>query len=482
MSAVLHNQTLFRSLISCLKSNFTDGFDSSLSTSSSAGVSSQANSLYTPGSRKRSQSFDKVGSDVVSNKSFKSAHGYSPNVGKRVQGFATKPQMNIKVVVATILYVALEPLDHWPVPLVEVYAEDCFGPRLWVDDPSCRVFVQNLSLIHRSSANCAEPSEKLQADALKVAEFYRKEKLKNTNNPKLPEPPRMSPTTSMNDVLATKRSTFLGSESSKLIDYSSTPKAKKPLKEKMPGRSFTRSKDDGDTSDSGDEEEVAITTSLNKVTNNDDSSSGEDEEICAMNQQSLNAQREASSVAMDNIPDESLLSDEPPPPGIKLTYPLQQQKLNFSRVRQRYFGQNLEFSYLALSEKLNERLDIKSKHNSGLLQCLPYFTSIPCVRTVITANLEKWLQSPALSGLARTLFSNTVNNMKNVDPPLSADLDSLDNILRMRLKANQLNAHVENVTAVATKIPTLAVTKHIYGHILREILVTMDSHDSACNA
>jgi len=238
------------------------------------------------------------------------------------------------------------------------------------------------------------------------------------------------------------------------------------------------SKNDGDTSDSGDEEEVAITTSLKKGTDHDDSSSGEDEEMCVMDQQSLNAQREASSIARDNTVDESLLSDELPPPGIKLTYPLQQQRVNFSKIRQRYFGQNLEFSYLAVSEKLNERLDIKSKHNSGLLHCLPHFTSIPIVRTLITANLEKWLQSPALSGLARTLFSNTVNNMKNVDPPLSADLASLDNILRMRLKANQLNAHVENVTAVATKIPTLAVTKHIYGHILREILVTMDTHDS----
>merc|ERR1712183_157443 len=90
MSAVLHDQVLFRSLILCLKSNSTDGFDSSLSPSYSAGSSSQVNSLYTPGSRKRSISFDKVGSDVVSNKSFKSAHGHSPIVGKRTHAYSTK--------------------------------------------------------------------------------------------------------------------------------------------------------------------------------------------------------------------------------------------------------------------------------------------------------------------------------------------------------------------------------------------------------
>jgi integrator complex subunit 1 len=491
MTAVLHNQSLFKSLILCLKSNFTDEFESS-STSSSSTSSSQVNALYTSGSRKRGLSFDKaVGSEVVSNKSLKSVHGQSPMVGKRAQSYATKPQMHIKVVAATILYVAMEPLDHWPMPLVEVYAEDCFGPRMWVDDPACRPLVQNLSLIHRDDDNICENSTKLEADGSKVAEFYRneKEKLKNNFYPQqgsmassLSCTPRTSPAPSIGDISARKRSESMGSESSKGVSYSPASKIKNSLQAKTLATSFMRSKNDGDTSDSGDEEEVAIAaSSFSKPSNGDDgssSSSGEDEEICVMNRRSLDAQREMSSNALQSAADESLSPSEPPPPGIKLTYPLQQQKLNFSRVRQRYFGQNLELSYLAVSEKLRERLDTKSKQNSGLLQCLPYFASIPRVRAIITANLEKWLQSPALSGLARALFSKTVNNMKNVDPPLPADLEALDNILRMRLKANQLNAHVGNVTAVATKIPTLAVTTHIYGHILREILVTMDSHDS----
>ena len=479
MTAVLHNQSLFRSLVSCLKSNSSDGFESSAISSTSA---SQANSFYIPG-RKRGLSFDnkgKVSSDGTSNKSLKSVHGQSAMAGKRMQNVtAMKPQMNIKIVAATILYVAMEPLDHWPVPLVEAYAEDCFGPRTWVDHPACRLLVQNLSLIHREDNESdqkfiQENASTLEADGLKVAEFYRTQNRLRS--------PRSTPTpTSMGDVLGRKRSFSTGSESSRAARLSPISRSKSTLQAKATARSFMSKKNDGDTSDSGDEEEVAITTSLNKASHKDDdgssSSSGEDEEMCVMNQRSLDAQNEMASNALQSgATDES---SEPPPPSIKLTYPLQQQALNFSRVRQRYFGQNLKLSYLAVSEKLNERLDIKSKQNSGLLHCLPYFISIPSVRTIATANLEKWLQSPALSGLARTLFSKTVNNMKNVDPPLPEDLEALDNILRMRLKANQLNAHIGNITAVATKIPTLAVTKHIYGHILREILVTMDAHDSS---
>lgn len=482
MTAVLHNQSLFNSLISCLKANSADGFESS-ATSSSSTSASQANSFYIPG-RKRGLSFDTKGfvsSEVGPNKSLKSIHAQSPMVGKRAPNNATKPQMNIKVVAATILFVAFEPLDHWPVPLVEVYAEDCFGPRTWVDHPGCRLLVQNLSLIHRDDNSCGdihENPEKLEADGLKVAEFYSNQASRTSP---VPHSARSSPLPPMGDIIGRKRSISTGSESSRTGRLSPTSKSISLKQAKTTAKSFMRSKNDGDESDSGDEEEVAITTSLSKVSKGDDgssSSSGEDEEICVMNQKTIAAQREMSSNAMDSAADESLNSSDPPPPSIKLTYPLQQQKLNFSRLRQRYFGQNLELSYLAMSEKLKERLDIKSKQNSGLLHCLPYFISIPSIRTITTANLEKWLQSPALSGLARTLFSKTVNSMKNVDPPLPEDLEALDNILRMRLKANQLNAHVENVTAVATKIPTLAVTKHIYGHILREILVTMDSIDS----
>jgi hypothetical protein len=42
----------------------------------------------------------------------------------------------------------------------------------------------------------------------------------------------------------------------------------------------------------------------------------------------------------------------------------------------------------------------------------------------------------------------------------------------------QLNAHIENVTAIATRIPTAAVSHHIYIHLLREVLLTMETADA----
>ena len=56
------------------------------------------------------------------------------------------------------------------------------------------------------------------------------------------------------------------------------------------------------------------------------------------------------------------------------------------------------------------------------------------------SGLERWLQSPALSGLARNLFSLIVKNMKNNYPPLQDDIDTIDSILAMKLKVNQVSS------------------------------------------
>ena len=119
-------------------------------------------------------------------------------------------------------------------------------------------------------------------------------------------------------------------------------------------------------------------------------------------------------------------------------YPIRQRHLNLVRVRQRFFGANREYAQKLVSSSLSSRLDVKTKQNSGLLQSLPSFTAIPGIRSLIARNLEKWLQSPALAGLARTLFSCTVNEMKNVDPPLEEDIKAIDSMLSMKLKANQV--------------------------------------------
>ena len=100
------------------------------------------------------------------------------------------PTVNIQVVAATILYLAFSHLDHWPVQLVKAYAEDCFGPRSWVDNESCKLLVDNLRLLHKPTmekkqdegdadvddhemedASCLEDAEKVSNAYGKLQEF-----------------------------------------------------------------------------------------------------------------------------------------------------------------------------------------------------------------------------------------------------------------------------------------------------------------------
>lgn len=157
------------------------------------------------------------------------------------------------------------------------------------------------------------------------------------------------------------------------------------------------------------------------------------------------------------------------PRKFSILYPLQQlENINLERVRQRYFGANLEVARSLIASSLQERLDYKSKQNLALLQALPLFTTIPRVRSLVAANLSKWLQSPALASLARALFTATVNNIENADPPLLDDLSAIESILSMNVKANQMSTHIENITAIARRIPTNTVIQHIYSRLLSD--------------
>jgi integrator complex subunit 1 len=313
---------------------------------------------------------------------------------------------------ATVLLTALQYVDHWPVPLVYVYAVDAFGARSWVDDPDCSELVKILALVTDcSSSDQVEGSATTPQhtkDASAVAAAYRNFSLDSF----LEE----------NDRDGYARRPSLSSSSSvgpKSDDVSSS----KDRDEKHR---------DGGASSSGEEDDDTEKDVLISESNDDESK---------MNQSQT-----------DNA----------------IFYPVPPRHSKLARVRNRYLGDNLEAAHEAIVNALQERIDQKSKQNSGLLQALPMFTSIPKVRYLVTHNLEKWLQSPALAGLSRTLFAATVENMKNVDPPLSDDLQSIDHILAMKLKANQFAAHMENVTAIAKRIPTATVANHIYANILQQ--------------
>ena len=334
---------------------------------------------------------------------------------------------------ATILYTAFEHVDHWPVALVKAYAEDCFGPRSWVDEPACQLLVGNLALSHGGD-NASEDEEKA-SDALMVAEFYRRQES--------PDGPALN----QDSPVRQRRQSNMSSISSQ-ISLTAPPLTARPRATSIGSVDILKpteavmsaSNGEGHDSDSGDDEEVDISPKVERKSEEDDgssSSSGEEDEEVVVPSKSFDEEDAPRSSLSSKAPSSTSLEK----PGQQtLTYPVVQQNLNLIRIRQRYFGLNLEYAHLAVSDSLSDRLDVKSKQNSGLLQTLPSFTSIPSVRSLITGNLEKWLQSPALSGLARSLFSRTVKMMKKVDPPLPADLEAINNILTMRLKANQVRS------------------------------------------
>jgi len=421
---VIQDPKLFRVLLRCLQSASVPAAET-YSGERGAAFSSVPNAQ-----RKRSLSLS-VDADQGPSKALKLAHSPVPSARHKMHDSnKQKPSFNVQVLAATILYTAFQHLDHWPVPLVRAYAEDCFGPRSWVDDERCRLLVANLKLVHEEDSGLTSPTNP--GDAQKVAEAYRKFESK----PFEEEEDSSSP-------LLRRGSNFSAGSSAKRLRSMSI--------DSFQFESNSSIALDDDDSDSGEEEEVintAVSDSVKDDDGNSSSSGEEDEEV-------LVTTKSNDGESPDTLPVSKKFSKGPlnrsrsngsdgvtegKAPTLDGIYPIAQFKLNLEKVRQRFWGLNLEYAYDCVSSSLIDRLDIKSKQNSGLLQTLPSFTAIPAVRRLIADNLERWLQSPALAGLARALFSATVSQMRNVDPPLIEDLRALDSILGMKLKANQVRS------------------------------------------
>lgn len=370
------------------------------------------------------------------------------------------PQIPIAVLAATVLYSAFQHVDHWPVPLVHAYAEDAFGPRLWVDDEKCSLLVQNLALCHCDLKQFANIDDEASlAQAARVARYYENLPSESHANGSA-IPPSRSTTLTPQSLPQRERSMSMGSSAD-------------------PDAMAAAQPSDSD-SDSGDEEACLIEVSsglLARAGNGggDDSSSSssgeEDAEVVEVSttleggSQVVPPSHTVSLTSQSAVSTLNLLS----------TFPGTPTSLNLQRVRRRYVGDNLDHAHKAIATALSERLDLKSKQNSKLLMALPLFVCIPAVRRLTTRHLERWLQSPALSGQARALFAATVQSMHNADPPLPDDIQAIDSIMEMRLKANQLNMHIENVTEIAKRIPCVTVARHIFLRILQEELAIMES-------
>lgn len=344
----------------------------------------------------------------------------SPVPGRTKTHELKTPKFEVPVFAAVALYSAFRWLDHWPAPLVQAYADDCFGPRNWVDKPQCAKLVENLALVHSPSREAPDEESK---DAAVMAQTYRLQSK------------QFQRSDSRESENSLKRRAELKRGSSSTSWGSLTNKAK-------------RVKDDkSDEFDSGNEErdiELSVSDLSGKTTDvspTDAKVASKKRKLRDDDEDGRARSKAANGAAPNGLANTTRgpMAESSSHTEIEMNgYPVVQTTLNAESVRHRYVGSNLELAHETIVACLAERVDVKSKHNSGLLQCLPSFTSIPGVRAIIASSLEKWLQSPALAGLARKLLATTVSDMKNVDPPLDQDLRAIGSILGMKLKANQV--------------------------------------------
>ena len=450
MTRIHQDSQLFQSLVACLKvPEATD---------------SNTDATAPRYSRKRSYSIQSESDHAPASKMLKIQNSpkktvMSVPIARSADQSPDLPIMPVAILAATVLYSAFQHVDHWPVPLVQAYAEDLFGPRLWVDDDRCSLLVQNLALCHTNLEEQQESDldQTVLAQAAQVAHYYENlplEGLRINGHTVSPCP----------NVL-TSRPTNKAARSTSLASTG-------PLSGALPTDSDSDS--DGEVTclievSSG----LLARTGDGKADDSSSSSSGmEGAEVVEMSttiEQGPSGPPPPSRTA--SLASQSVAST----PNPVLAFPGLPAALNLTRIRKRYFGINLEYAQKAIVTALSERLDIKSKQNSKLLMALPSFVCIPAIRRLTASHLERWLQSPALSGQARALFAATVQNMRNVDPSLPDDIEAIDSIMEMRLKANQLNMYIENVTEIAKRIPSVTAARHIFLRILREELAIMES-------
>jgi hypothetical protein len=420
------------------------------------------------GSRKRSMSLS-VETSAMNVKM--NVLGTSPKLNSALRGTmnasqVNKPTFHSQILAATIIYSVLQYYDHWPTPLVQIYADDCFGPRLWVDNKLCQLLVLNLNLSHTDPVKKDSEVEDVNlADAARMADTYRDYMVKTSGNDGAYE--KSIPTTS-----SSKTGPTFASFLSTLSHSSSWRKNNKVSEHHVAKRQRTGPRTVGSTmshdSESEDDSSTTVQSNANiAVHYNDDASEVEDtglnsgekrkrlerstvsrhgtevEMLDSDNQSITDQGRPASSDLKADVPlSRELEIESRVVSNQKYRYPVTQQYLRMGSVRNRYHGENMKAAHYAIVMSLTKRLDTKSKQNSSMLQCLPSFLEISGVRKLVAASLEKWLQSPALAGLARSLFICTVNHIAAVDPPLTDDLHVISSIVGMNLKSNQVSCRI----------------------------------------
>lgn len=444
LSAIFEDSALFAVFLSMLSSkpkNVTDfsaiplrkghtgGFKFKLNTNDT--LASISSTVEVPKMRKRSLSTSSATSVEQSPKKIlctnisKEQESFKPSCSSEERIIAA--DVNYSVLAAIIFNAAFVYLEYWPAIFAQLYAEDCFGPRTWVDDKRCEDFVSIISSVIKDD-NTQDMN-----DLDKANTFHR------------------------------EFETFLQSANFLLSNNKSY--------ERLLQAASNDNQFEFDSDQCSEEATQKFTTrSMGKKT--DDDSSFSDEE--AIEEDGIMSSWDVPmTVKSDKLIYANVNSDT------TFHWWKMDKVINFGNS-DRYVGaNNKKRAQLLISKALEARLNEKVKQNSSLLTSLKGFLIIPHVRSLVASYLEKWLQSPALSGLARALFLSLVDSIDNIDPLLPEDTKALNSILAMSLKQHQCQIHFDNVMKLVQRIPTLAVAKQMFLYALNDKLKSVEDENTS---
>jgi hypothetical protein len=316
------------------------------------------------------------------------------------------------------------------------YAEDKFGLQLWVNDERCSLFVENLATVLGKSSSFDEKKTEL---FVKSFDSHFADGAKRTDSEQhqfmnLDQQSRINNGIHQSDDVSSASES--GDEE---CVFEGAPRTV-PMQNRN-GTSMRKSPERDDSSSSGEEQSedeimVSISSSNPNGSKLRKSAQIENHSESGSNISTVPSQ---SSQALQSI----LRSRVSPIPSqgsqdLEISQWWVSENIQREQICGRFFGANKHLAHEMIGSALSSRLGEKVKQNSGLLATLPDFTLVPQVRGLVASQLEKWLQSPALSGLARTLFSKLVKGLENVNPPLPEDVSTIQTILSMTLKANQV--------------------------------------------
>jgi hypothetical protein len=294
------------------------------------------------------------------------------------------------------------------------FAEDSFGPRRWVDDDRCSSFVENLNSTAPKDA-ATETSNFSQAASFFEHSFqsYLKTKSKScaedetcTSDRPAHGPAHLEPSITSALIDSGSESDSGGEECVLEVSSGSALKYSDPLAEH--------------------------TKQINSSTEFTSSLAGAKIQTSKKNSHIVGDVKSTDKTARKSAHLDQHHHDDS----------WWRPKTRNTRHRCRFWGSNKMLAHEMIAQALVARLDAKLKQNSKLLNTLPSFMSVSQVRRLVASQLEKWLQSPALSGLARPLFSTLTSEIKNVEPPLDDDIETISIILSMTLKATQVRNNV----------------------------------------